>query len=861
MKLQPHSRFILLIAIIYNCIAFAQESENKKTLKLAIQCLNSNDADSAVILADQILSALKDKGNNNLKIRALNVKANALTYISRSRDAIQIYFDALLLCKKPEDNLQIAFIYNELGYLYFELKNYQAAKRYFKEELSIRHEMKEDAKIGHQLLNLASVFRQLQEFDSSQIMLKEVQKILSGISDRVLEASYYNNKGITFRGLNNQDSSILYYKKAEDLFKILKNKKGLLNVLYNTGVLLSEQKKFSSSIEYFKECEKLALNDNQANLNPEVYKALGSVFDSIKEYKTANYYQMRYLTLTDSINSKQVDFYLALLDKRFEASKNMKIIQEQKLNLQESRNNILLMVIFFIVILFGAVLMYLTFSFKRNLNKRIEEAKARFFSNVVHEIRTPLSMIKAPVQYIRNKITDPKLIAQLDIMERNTKRLNELITQMLDISKLESEKYKLNESYGDISEFIENKANNYGEQIKLKDQNFLIQIEKNLPKLFFDKDAIEKIISNLLTNAIKFTPEKGSIGLDMSCVQIQNSLQISFTVWDNGIGISKDEQVRIFDRFYRTPQQEKAGSKGTGIGLSLVKELVNLMNGTITVQSAIQKGTVFSLMLPFEINKQSNNNFHIGNEMVLLVEDDKDILEFNSLMLNDAGYNVISAVNGNEALELLKTELPDVMITDLMMPFKDGLSLLNDIRNNPITDHIPVIILSAKTNSDSKIESITSGAQVYLSKPFEPGELLALIKSQIDHTHKIKLKYRDKLDDKTQTIEERFSGDHPFTKKLYGLIIKYLDNSDITVELLADEMHTHRGNFHRKIKALTGFSPSEILRNVRLEKAKEFLINKQGNVTEAAYSCGFTSQSYFTRCFTKYFGTSPSELI
>ncbi len=245
--------------------------------------------------------------------------------------------------------------------------------------------------------------------------------------------------------------------------------------------------------------------------------------------------------------------------------------------------------------------------------------------------------------------------------------------------------------------------------------------------------------------------------------------------------------------------------------------------------------------------------------MILIVEDDKDILQFNRSLMEEEGYSVVTAQNGNEAIVALSNALPDLVVTDLMMPGKDGLELLKEIRANVLTAHIPVIILSAKASVQARTEGLAEGAQAYLPKPFSPAELKGLVRNQLQLLHSQKERYKADTTSDNKNVEERFSGTDPFTQKCYATIQEHLDDPQLSVEKLAELMTINRSHFQRKIKTLTGYSPSELIKTIRLEKALEILLKKEANITETAYATGFTSQSYFTKCFSEHFGYPPSQ--
>jgi signal transduction histidine kinase/DNA-binding response OmpR family regulator len=544
-----------------------------------------------------------------------------------------------------------------------------------------------------------------------------------------------------------------------------------------------------------------------------------------------------------------------------QTERNRETIQSQQLQLQKERGRMLLVIIFSVLLLFALTLMIIFFRFRSRVRKQVDAAREKFFANVVHEIRTPLSMIGAPVSLLKKKITDPESLQHLQLAEKNIGRLNELINQMLDISTLDAARYILKESYGQLSEFLHELFLPFDARATEKGLKFSMQVDLPEEQIYFDRDAMEKIVGNLLDNAIKYTPVGGSVGMDVSGSETENGQAFILQVWDTGNGISKSEKENVFKRFYRSQEHQDAGVKGVGIGLALVNELVQLMHGTIDLESEVGKGSVFTVQLIFRkretiaVDSVSSNGI-----CILLVEDDRDILEFNGKLLEENGFQVLKAGNGEEALSILKEQLPELIITDLMMPGKDGLALLKEVRATTATEHIPVIILSAKSSAPVRLEGMREGAQAYLGKPFIPDELLGLVQNQLNLLAKQREHYQQRSKETEPTIEERYAGTDPFTQQFFKLVIQHLDNSDLSVEQLAGLMNINRSHFQRKMKTLTGYSPSELLRIIRLEKAREFLVNKKGNVTEIAYLTGFTSQSYFSKCFVQQFGFAPSAV-
>jgi CheY-like chemotaxis protein/two-component sensor histidine kinase len=493
------------------------------------------------------------------------------------------------------------------------------------------------------------------------------------------------------------------------------------------------------------------------------------------------------------------------------------------------------------------------------VRRKVEDARKRYFANVAHEIRTPLSTIQGPLEVLMGQVQDAGMQQQLAIAARSSERLGDLMNQMLDISKIDAEKYTLQVHAGSVASLMERLHEAYATQAATK--NIVLEAECDAAAtVYFDKDALEKVANNLMGNALKYTLPNGHVGISTSLQPNDDTALLTMRVWDNGPGIAIKDQERIFERFYRATDSTQAA--GAGIGLALVRELVQLMNGTITVDSAPGKGTVFTVLLPLRIAATMPETTAAGtNGLVLIAEDDAEIRLFTAGLLQGKGYAVQGVADGAAALAAASTTLPDLIITDMMMPGMDGAAMIQALRHNEMTAHIPVIVLSARAAGEAKAEALAAGAQAYLTKPFSPAELTGIVHNQLDILRRQQEKYRQQVTNETQDVAERVQEADPFAKRCHELILEHLDDAQLSVERLAEMMHVNRSHFQRKIKALTGFSPSEMIRTIRLEKAKEMLLRREGNITETAYATGFTSQSYFTRCFSEHFGYPPSEVL
>ncbi len=532
-------------------------------------------------------------------------------------------------------------------------------------------------------------------------------------------------------------------------------------------------------------------------------------------------------------------------------------------------------------------------SFEKKEARRLiemDELKTNFFSNITHEFRTPLTLIIEPIRQLLKEYPAKPFSSQIRLVKKNAEQLLFLVNQLLDLSKIENNKMKLINRRGNVVEVIRPIFQSFLILADQKGIDLKMKVDKNINEFYFDKDKLEKVIYNLLSNAIKFT-EEGIVELKMSTRQNQNTEeqwanQLVIEINDSGIGISKEHLANIFDRFYQVDGSDTRKAEGTGIGLSLVSELVELMKASIKVKSEINQGTSFEVVMPM-IEELETTSFKqemiapaglkgspivlLGNSKVqsansddrpllLVVEDNSELRTFIKLSL-ESKYQIIEASNGQEGVEQAIATIPDLIISDLMMPKKNGLELTNELKHQELTAHIPIIILTARGAMDSKIQGLKSGADAYLVKPFHTEELLVRIEKLIEVRRVLQAKYKNEsLKGNQELIAEFSKVDNSFLRKIIGNIHEGMGATNFSVEYLAGKMFMSRSQLFRKMKALTGMSPVEYIRNVRLDRAKELLENKEGNVNEIASVIGFSDDRYFSVKFKERFGRLPSEI-
>lgn len=516
----------------------------------------------------------------------------------------------------------------------------------------------------------------------------------------------------------------------------------------------------------------------------------------------------------------------------------------------------------------------------------MDELKSRFFANISHEFRTPLTLIQGPLQQIEEESMGRKDAAVVPLryvktMRRHTDRLLELVNQLLDLSKLDSGKMQLQVIKGDVLQMLKVLTASFESMAERKGIHYQTHFPDKTIIAFFDKDKLDKIVCNLLGNAFKYTPQQGTVSVTIDGEE--NRLRIS--VDDSGPGIPKKELDKVFDRFY---QVEGTEDKGSGIGLALVKELVDLYRGQISVSSEPTKGTRFKVSLPMDksafketeivygewrhdkepiINSTSLNEEDNGFiqkttslqlPLLLVVEDNTDVRNFICETVQQH-YQVIQATNGKEGLEKALQEIPDLVVSDVMMPVLDGFGMTERLKRDERTSHIPIILLTAKAGQQHKLEGLETGADDYLLKPFDSKELLTRIQNLINQRKLLRKKFAGDIMLKPSEVSVN-SADENFLTKVMETIEANMHEDDFGVEQFAREVAMSRSQLHRKLVALTGQSPSEVLRNTRLLRAKELLQKRAATPSEVAFKVGFNSHTYFSKCFKEEFGISPSEV-
>jgi DNA-binding response OmpR family regulator/anti-sigma regulatory factor (Ser/Thr protein kinase) len=508
----------------------------------------------------------------------------------------------------------------------------------------------------------------------------------------------------------------------------------------------------------------------------------------------------------------------------------------------------------------------------------LDMMKIKFFTNVSHEFRTPLTLMLTPLEGLLNNLqADYSVRNQLSMVHRNAKRLLNLVTQLLDFKKLEVEETEYRPERGDIIQFIREIAHTFSDLSERKHITFLFETNTASRYSLFDQEKLSRIMYNLLSNAFKFTPEQGRVSVKVRVLEENEQLEVS--VEDSGIGIPAEVQTRVFERFFQHATPGHMVNQGSGIGLSITREFVRLHGGNISVRSEEGQGSTFTMVLPLYETEgvtqspETATKSYIPEESVeaelpafkerknkpvlLLAEDNDEFREYlREVLQND--YQIHEAPNGKIALDLTLDTIPDLIVSDVMMPEMDGMELCKRVKTDSRISHIPVILLTARAEDEQQLQGYETGADGYVTKPFRMDILRAQIRNLVKLRQRFQQQFQKHIKIEPSDIPIR-SLDEEFINKAVKVVEENIANADFTVEELSSEMAMSRMYLYKKLLSLTGKTPLDFIRIIRLRRAAQLLEKSQLTVSEIAYQVGFNNPKYFTKLFKEEYAVLPTE--
>ena len=785
--------------------------------------------------------------------------------------AIKYYKQALELSQKLDDKFTTGSIYTNLGVIYKDEGNYDLALETQHKALEIFEEMDNRRGLLAARHNMAVVYYKMGDLEKAMHHLEiamELEKPLN--NDYVEQVNYillariYSDRG-----------------RHDDAIGVLQN---VIRKTAEIG-LLTEQ---NEAVDLLGEVYEA---NHQPALALEMMHRSGQLKDSIFN-----------LEKSKQIQELQTIYETTQKEKEIELLSKERALQESEIKRKSLQQNMTLATVGLLFLIgFVSFRSYTLRQKQKRLlldqqlkNEKLEaerlqeldEAKSRFFANIAHEFRTPLTLILGPAEQIIENNHDPRSSENAQLIRQNADKLLSLTNQLLDLSKLESGMIRLYPVRNDFVAFAKGCAYAFESLAEEKDIEIVFHSDSESILMDFDPEKASIIINNLVSNAIKFTGPFGKVHVtirDLSGEGPEPALEIK--VSDTGIGIPEKQLPLIFERFYQVDDSMTRKTQGTGIGLALAKELVELHRGSISVSSVAGKGTTFTIYMPInhelaettdlkektlpangntwaEVAEDNNDlsESALGNrkerdsQTILVVEDNPEVRRFIINILRNY-YRTIEAANGVEGLAKTIEEIPDLIISDVMMPEMDGYEFCRSVKEDDRTSHIPVIMLTAKAGLESKMEGLETGVDDYLAKPFNARELLARIKNLI----RIRKQLHEKFN-ATQDPGLFAKKENAFITKLKEVIDENIDKEEFNVVDLGKALAMSRTQVHRKLKALTNLSTSQFIRRYKLEKAVGLLKSGDHNVSEVAYMLGFSTPNYFSTCFAEQYGYPPSEV-
>ncbi|MDN3724752.1 tetratricopeptide repeat protein [Aequorivita sp. SDUM287046] len=817
---------------------------------------------------------------------------NALAIAYSRQNKMEEAINRLLLVdsihkKEPIREDIIAAAYQSLGNIYLELKEYDAAEKYY---LKANKEFEKMPGPGSFYFNttnvfLGQVYYHKGENKKAENILATALVFFEKINDERTVSEIANYLGLINLEYGNLDkaetyfqNSLAFQKKNGYFLEAAQSALQMGGLYIDKGQATEAIKFLENALTYNREIKNGTINQKAHLLLADAYALQGN-------YKAAFYNSEIAKNINDSIQQVQSAAKIKEIEGIYQTESRDREIallttqnqlaEQQKIN----QRNSLLAIVFLVT--FGGIFLFFQLRNRKKTNLKLQEldtAKSTFFANISHEFRTPLTLINGPIEdQLASKNLSVAETKNLKSALRNTQRLKDLVDQLLALAKLESGVLKLNIQRANVPKFLVAQTEAFHFSCKEKHIEFAVSVTIDEKEDWFDQDILEKIIYNLMGNAIKYTPEKGFIKLNGK--RVGNKYEISVT--NSGEFIPRELQQKIFQRFYQSNHK----NPGAGIGLALTKELVEIHKGNILLRSEESGINEFTVTIPvkraeFDTSQIVTENTTIEHfdsgpvaemivekefilpedaPVILVIDDNKDIRDYVSSIF-ETTFAVHTAINGKEGFTAAIDLIPDIVISDVMMPEEDGFTLTKHLKDHQLTSHIPVILLTAKSQITSKLEAMGIGADAYVTKPFNSQLLKATVENLIENRRKLQQRFAQEaiLIAKDIAIS---SEDEKFLEKLQKVLDEHMTEPDFSAESFSSAMGVSRMQLYRKLKALTGQSSSEFLRSQRLKLAAALLKTNKISISEVGYSVGFNDPSYFTKCFKQEFGCSPSEYI
>lgn len=802
----------------------------------------------------------------------------------RNQEAIDYFLSSIKISDKSNNHYGKAIAENGIGNAYIVQKEYNKALSYFKE--SLKYGIKSGNKL-HLAINYGNVgeaYLYLNAYDSAYIYIQKSLELARASNNPTSEGICYQLLGELYMSQKKYKKAHAYYEKALLLQRQRSDKFYLSSILVRYGGVCAKLKRYQEAEQTL--LEGIYLSKDVRSIYNLAFsnEALYEVYYNTNRYEKACDALKLAKSYKDSIFNTETLQVMNDLEYKYQSEK-----KSQEIELLSTRNQLIgeskkmqrnQFVILLLLLGALAAFFYYRYQNRQKLTRelqRLNEMKSKFFSNISHEFRTPLTLIKGPVEKQLSRTQTSEEQADFELILRNSDRLLALVDQLLNLSKIDAGHFAIAAHEDNLEALLKGISNSFSYQAREKNIYYNIEIDQT-GSVWFDRNIVEIIITNLLSNAFKFAPNNGSIIIRAKKIDQQLKIEVN----NSDCNLTRKELDRIFDRFYRADGLEK---QGTGIGLSLVKELCSLYRMPISVHCSDDKIIQFELNLPtnkdhfketelaFIPQKResvmisstvSNIDTTIENKnadlpVLLIVEDNSDMRQYIRSNF-ETKFRIIEAEDGEIGIQIALNQIPDLIISDVMMPNIGGIELCSNLKSDIKTSHIPIILLTAKVGDENILSGLKSGADDYIAKPFNAKTLSAKVDNLIRLRKGLQEKYQKELVINPLNLVFK-SEDEKFANTLQEVLDKYLPDPEFTVDQFCREMYMSRTQLHRKLKALTGLSATSFIRSQRIKLAANLMLKPNINISDVCFATGFNDTSYFSKCFKEIQGQTPSEYI
>ncbi|WP_298550937.1 response regulator [uncultured Algibacter sp.] len=865
--------------------------------------------DSALVLGKQMLDLAKKKNSNRFQIDANILMGKAY----RSGDLYLKYDDYINAFKSLQksqkhyrelgDRLNEGWSATYQGFIFQTLGDFKEAEKHHLEHLRLSEKYGIKRSISGANGNLANVYSKMGDIPKSIKHWKEAIRISKEIGLEeyaTVGTGYLLSLYIKEKQYAEAVKYLNEYKTVTAQFATPKYSRNFSMDIHLWQCQIDYGlKKYNKAL---KECEACLKIYESNNWNPEsnLLKSLYEINKKLNRPAIAlDFYEKYQVLINDKKEDKaRTEIQNIIFNNQLVADSIAQAQEKELLNItyeeglrKKNREKNLFLIIGLLVLLIAGAYFLISRRITANESKRLKEInqlKNALFTNITHEFRTPLTVIKGMTSNIKSDLNNQQtdhLEKAVEIIDRNSDSLLNLINEMLDLAKIESGHVELNLVQIDSIPFTKYLTQSFQSLAEDKHIDFSVNCELERLNMDLDVNKFTAIVTNLISNAIKFTAQHGKVEVFIEKVQKKHAPCFYFKVKDSGLGISKEDQQHVFDKFYQVDDSSSKLEKGSGIGLALAKEFVELMHGSIHVESTLRKGSVFSVKIPItndanqlddselittstvsKFNNESilvddnlfSNTPNKNHPLVLIVEDNRDVAHYIKTCLQ-GNYQILHAPNGSIGIEMALEKIPDIIISDVMMPEKDGFEVCELLKTDELTNHIPIIMLTAKATFEDRLTGLSHGADAYLTKPFKKEELLTRI-DQLILLRKTMLNKFEKTGIDRLLNKNIKNSETKFLNKIITAIHDNITQAEFGPLELAIQLGLSESQLYRKLKATSGKSTALFIRSIRLQKGKELLQTTNKIISEIAYDVGFNDPSYFSRAFKKEFGNAPSAI-